>query len=430
MVEQSQLSNGLIIITDKIETVETAAVGVWVAAGSRHERAEINGVAHMLEHMAFKGTHNRTAQDIAQAIESVGGYLNAGTSRESTAYYARVLKNDLKLGIELLAEILQDSVFAEDEFERERSVVLQEIGQSLDTPDDIIFDYFQETAFPKQAMGRSILGTSPIIQGMSRETLIQFRDQHYSAPRMVLVAAGNVVHEDVVKYATANFNRLSNNGKVEVEPASYIGGDFRQQRELEQVHLLMGFKGYSVKHKDNYTAALLATILGGGMSSRLFQEVREKRGLVYSIYAFKSAHTDSGIFGIYAGTSPDQVSQLVPVVCDELVKATDSLTDEEIERSRTQLKASLMMGLESTTARCEHLAQQILNFGKVIPVGEIIEKIDAVSKDDLHRIASSIFASPLTFSASGPVGQIEAFEQIQERLVGVGEPSIRDVVNR
>ncbi len=244
MIEQTQLSNGLTIVTDRVETVETAAVGVWIAAGSRHERAEVNGVAHMLEHMAFKGTHNRTAQDIAQAIENVGGYLNAGTSRESTAYYARVLKNDLPLGIELLAEILQDSVFAEDEFERERSVVLQEIGQSLDTPDDIVFDYFQETAFPQQAMGRSILGTSSIIQSMTRDTLVKFRNQLYTAPRMVLVAAGNVVHEDVVNHAESNFDRLSKNGKIEVEPACYAGGNFRMQRELEQVHLLMGFRGY------------------------------------------------------------------------------------------------------------------------------------------------------------------------------------------
>ena len=429
MIEQTQLSNGLTIVTDRVETVETAAVGVWIAAGSRHERAEVNGVAHMLEHMAFKGTHNRTAQDIAQAIENVGGYLNAGTSRESTAYYARVLKNDLPLGIELLAEILQDSVFAEDEFERERSVVLQEIGQSLDTPDDIVFDYFQETAFPQQAMGRSILGTSSIIQSMTRDTLVKFRNQLYTAPRMVLVATGNVVHEDVVKYADANFDRLSNNGKIEVEPSAYAGGNFRMQRELEQVHLLMGFKGYSVKHKDNFAVALLATLLGGGMSSRLFQEVREKRGLVYSIYAFKSAHTDSGIFGIYAGTAPDQVSQLVPVVCDELVKATDSLTNEEIERSRIQLKAGLMMGLESTTARCEHLAQQILNFGKLISIQEIVAKIDAVNKDDLYRVAQEIFSSPLTFAALGPVSQIEAFEKTQDRLAGIGGSLIKNVVN-
>ncbi|MEN8236809.1 MAG: pitrilysin family protein [Pseudomonadota bacterium] len=429
MVEQTQLANGLTIVTDCIDTVETVAVGVWVAAGTRHERAEFNGVAHMLEHMAFKGTHNRTAQDIAQTIENVGGYLNAGTSRESTAYYARMLKNDLHVGIELLADILQNSVFAEDEFERERSVVLQEIGQSHDAPDDIIFDYFQETAFPKQAMGRSILGTNSIVHNMNRETLVQYRDHFYSAPRMILAAAGNVSHDELLKRAEMYFDHLPTNGKVEVEPASYVGGDFRMQRDLEQVHVLMGFKGRSIKHDDNYAVALLATILGGGMSSRLFQEVREKRGLVYSIYAFKSAYSDSGMFGIYAGTAPNQVPQLLPIVCYELVKATENLTDEEITRSRTQLKASLMMGLESTTARCEHLAQQILNFGKHIPTQDIIAKIDAVSKDDLYRVAQDVFSSKLTFVATGPIGEVEVFERIEERLPSVLSSDKLSVVN-
>ncbi|HYU13573.1 MAG TPA: pitrilysin family protein, partial [Stellaceae bacterium] len=324
--EITTLSNGLRVVTDRIDTVDTVSLGLWVDVGTRHEAPQINGVAHFLEHMAFKGTERRSARAIAEEIEAVGGHLNAYTSRESTAYYAKVLKEDLPLALDILADILMHSSFEPTELERERTVILQEIGQANDTPDDIIFDYFQERAFPDQAMGRPVLGSPDIIRRLSRESVMGYLRDHYGAARMVLSAAGNLEHARVVDLAEKLLSEMPAERAVTSEPAQYVGGDRRQERELEQLHLVIGFPGLPLGDPDYYAASVLSTAFGGGMSSRLFQEVREKRGLVYSIHSFAHGYRDGGLFGIYAGTGEEEAAELLPVLCDETMRLADGLT--------------------------------------------------------------------------------------------------------
>src|SRR6266550_102270 len=285
-VRLSTLPSGLRVATDRIETVDTVSLGIWVDVGTRHEPPEINGVAHFLEHMAFKGTNRRSARGIAEEIEAVGGHLNAYTSRESTAYYARVLKEDVPLALDILADILQNSTFDPEELERERTVILQEIGQANDTPDDIIFDNFQERAFPEQPMGRPVLGRPEIIRQLSREAVMGYLREHYGAARMILSAAGNLDHDRFVDLAATLLSGMTAERAIATEPARYVGGDHREARDLEQLHLVLGFPGLPLGDPDYYAATVLSTAFGGGMSSRLFQEVREKRGLVYSIHSF------------------------------------------------------------------------------------------------------------------------------------------------
>jgi predicted Zn-dependent peptidase len=396
------LPNGLRVITDSIPHVETVTCGLWVDVGARHEPAHINGISHVLEHMAFKGTARRSALQIAEEIEAVGGYLNAYTSREATAYHSRILKDDLPLAIDILVDILQNSTFDATEFAREQSVIVQEIGQTFDTPDDIVFDYFQETCFPDQPMGRAILGTSEIVRSLTPAQVKTYMQEHYGAKQMVFAAAGKLDHQEMVDRVAEKFAHLPIDRPRQASPAVYKGGILHQSRDLEQTHLILGFEGLPFGHPDYYAASVLSTILGGGMSSRLFQEVREKRGLVYSIYTFTSSYQDSGIFGIYAGTSPAQVSELLPVVQDELGRFSKTLEMSEINRAKAQLKAGLMMSLESTTARCEQLANHVLIYGRPIPPSEILSKVDAVALDHVATLAERLFNSPKTMVTLGP----------------------------
>ena len=415
-VRVSQLANGLTVASDTMETVETVSLGAWVGVGTRHEPAEINGVAHLLEHMAFKGTERRSARDIAEEIEAVGGHLNAYTSRESTAYYAKVLAEDAPLAVDIIADILQHPTFDEAELVRERAVVLQEIGQALDTPDDSIFDRFQETAYPGQAIGRPVLGTSEIVAGIDRSTPQGSMDRHYGSDSMVLAAAGKIEHERFLALVGEAFDSLVRDGTGKPEPASYQGGDYREARELEQVHVLLGFESVSYLDKDYYTTSVLSTLFGGGMSSRLFQEVRDRRGLVYSIYSFHSSYHDGGLFGIYAGTGEDEVEELIPVVCDELSKLSAQVAEEEVARARTQLKASLLMSLEHSGARCEQLAQQILIYGRPLAVDEIVGRIEAVDIAGVRRMADRLAAGRPTLASLGPVGRVESFDRVAARF--------------
>ena len=410
------LDNGLRVITDTMKTVETVSVGAWINAGARNEAPEINGISHMLEHMAFKGTKRRSARDIATEIEDVGGFVNAYTSREQTAYYAKLLKEDLPLAIDIIADILQHSTMDADELERERTVILQEISQANDTPDDIVFDYFQETAFPDQAMGRPVLGTPQNVSGFGRDTLFGYMRTHYAPEGIVVAAAGNLDHDHLVTLVAHAFNALPASSAEAYEPVRYTGGDFRKNRDFDQVHVLMGLEGVSYDDADFHAASVYATLFGGGMSSRLFQEIREIRGLAYSVYAFGSAYADGGLFGVYAGTGEKEAAELPALICDELLKSGEDVTEEEVARARSQLKSSLLMGLESTSSRCEQAARQLLVYGRAVPIEETIENIDAVDTDQVMRVARRLAASPLTFTAIGPTAKIEPFEKIQARL--------------
>jgi len=410
------LGNGLRIATDRIGSVDTVSLGLWVDVGTRHEAPEINGVAHFLEHMAFKGTARRSARAIAEEIEAVGGHLNAYTSRESTAYYAKVLKEDVPLALDILADILLHSTFDPTELERERTVILQEIGQANDTPDDIIFDQFQARAYPDQAMGRPVLGSPEIIRDLGREAVVAYLRDHYGAARMVLSAAGNLDHDEFVDLAERLLSALPGERAAATEPARYVGGDCREGRDLEQLHLVLGFPGIALDDPDYYAALVLSTAFGGGMSSRLFQEVREKRGLVYAIHSFVHGYRDGGVFGIYAGTGEDEVSELMPVLCAEAVRLEQGLTPVELARAKAQMKAGLLMSLESTSARCEQMAQHLLIHGTPFEPAEMVRRIEAVDDAAIGRVVGHWRSAPPTLAALGPVGRLEDFERLSARL--------------
>mgnify|MGYP006273584203 CR=1 FL=1 len=415
-VEITRLANGLTVASDAMPGFETTAVGVWVSAGTRYEASDLNGAAHMLEHMAFKGTKRRSARRIAEEIEDVGGHLDAYTTREQTAYVARVLKEDVPLAIDMLADILQHSVFADDELAKERTVVLQEIGEVNDTPDDIIFDHLQSVAFPGQAIGRTILGPPERVSTFAREDLLRFIDAHYGAPRMVVSAAGAVNHKDLVAQVEEKFTNLRHSQGEGREAARYVGGETRERRELEQAHLVLGFESVPYGHDDYFATQVFSTILGGGMSSRLFQEVREKRGLAYTVFSFVHSYLDCGMFGVYTGTSGKDISEAAKVIADEVRGVASGISEVEIVRARAQHKAAILMSLESSSARCEHLARQLLIYGRAMPTSEMMQRIDAVDAAALGRVASRIGESKLSLAALGLVGKLESFDKLSARF--------------
>lgn len=404
------LGNGLRVVSHALDTVESVSVGVWVAAGARNEAAEINGVSHFLEHMAFKGTERRSARAISEEIEAVGGHLNAQTSREYTAYFAKTLKEDLGLAVDIIADIVQHPVFDSDELERERAVILQEIHLSHDTPEDVVFDTFQEIAYPDQALGRPILGSSEIIGALPRQAVIDYKRGHYRASDMVLAAAGHLDHDRLVAQARDVFGDLKRDADSAHEPAEYTGGESLEARDLEQVQVVIGYDGIPYDDDDFYAASVFSMLFGGGMSSRLFQEIREKRGLVYSIYSFLSCFADGGLFGIYAGTDEREVRDLIPLIADEITKVREAIDDEEVERARAQLKAGTLMSLESTSARAEQLARQLMVFGRLLPIEEIIARIDAVDTRAVKAAARRLTGSKPTVAALGPLGDMKGFE--------------------
>jgi len=410
------LDNGLRVVTDPVPTVESATVGVWVGGGTRHEPEAANGVAHLLEHMAFKGTGRRSAQRIAEEIEAVGGLLNAYTTREHTAYYAKVLKEDVPLALDVLADMLQHSVLDEAELARERQVVVQEIHQAHDTPDDIVFDRFQAAAFPGQPLGRSVLGTVDSVEALGRPALADFLGGHYGARDLVVAAAGRVEHDALVEAVVRLFDALPDGGRGHADVCAYAGGEHREPRDLEQLHLIVGFPGVGYHAQDYYALSVLATLLGGGMSSRLFQEIREKAGLAYAVHSFTSAYVDGGLFGVYAGTGGESAGELVPLLCDQLLAVAHRVGAEEIASAKAQLRASLLMGLESTTARCEQAGQHMLVFGRPLTPQEMVDRLDAVDEAAVRRVAAKTFSAPPTVAALGQTGELEPYDRLAARL--------------
>ncbi|MDO6725660.1 pitrilysin family protein [Cognatishimia sp. 1_MG-2023] len=410
------LSNGFRVATEHMPGLQSASVGVWVTAGGRHETPKQNGIAHFLEHMAFKGTKRRNALEIAEAIEDVGGYINAYTSREVTAYYARVLKEDVPLAMDVIGDILMNPVFDPKEIEVERGVILQEIGQALDTPDDVIFDWLQERAYQDQPLGRTILGPEERVQSFGREDLSGFVGQHYGPERMILAAAGGVDHDEIVKLAEEMFGHMKPGPKMTELSASFSGGEFRQEKTLEQAHFALGLESPNYCSPEIYTAQIYSVALGGGMSSRLFQEVREKRGLCYTIYSSAGAYADSGMTTIYAGTSGDQIADLADITIDELKRAAEDMSAKEIERARVQMKAGMLMGLESPSSRAERLARMVSIWGRVPGLEETVEKIDAVTDADVRAFAEHMAVSaPAAMALYGPISAAPDLGKLQER---------------
>lgn len=415
-IELTKLKNGLRVMTDHVPTVDSVALGVWADVGTRDEDLSHNGVAHMVEHMMFKGTGRRTAARIAEEIEDVGGNINAWTSREMTSYHIHLLKEDMPLAVDILADVLQHSAMPEDEIERERHVILQEIGMTIDTPDDLVFDHYQETAYPGQALGAPILGTADIVRNMAKDTLHHYVRQFYTPSHLVLAAAGNVKHDHFVTLAEKMFDALPADRENGHKPAAYRGGENRAEKELEQSHIVLGFRGVSRLDDDYYAAALLSVLLGGGMSSRLFQEVREKRGLVYSIFSHHDSFQDDGQFMIYAGTGPDDIPKMVPVLCDEIRKVADTVTAEELKRAKAQVRASLLMAQESMMSRANQIAKTMIHFGTILDLQDKLRRVEAVTVADIHAMARRIFSTEPTLAALGPLEKLEDFGQIKKRL--------------
>lgn len=409
------LKNGLRVITSTRPHVETVSLGVWIKTGSAFEHEDVNGISHFFEHTCFKGTASRSALQISEEIEDVGGQMNAYTSREFTAFYAKMLKGDSELALDVIADILQNATLAEEELIKEREVVVQEIKQALDTPDDIIYDYFQETAFPNQALGRSILGPAEKVRSFTAETLRQYISTNYAAENMIACAVGNIEHQAFVKMVEARMSGIKPKVSFIPEQQIYKGGFFIEKRDIEQAHILLGFESSKYASEDYYPSVIFSTLFGGGMSSRLFQEIREKRGLVYTVYSFANSHTQSGLFGIYAGTGKEELEQLMPVVADEIGKVCQDLVDEkELIRAKVQLKASMLMGLESSSSSAEVLARQMLLFDRVIPVEEMVERVEKVTLEDIRNTANRIFASKPSYTLLGSIDKYLDFEHLEK----------------
>jgi predicted Zn-dependent peptidase len=418
-VRLTTLPGGLRIVTDAMPQLATAALGVWIGAGSRHETATEHGLSHLLEHMAFKGTRRRSARAIVEEIESVGGDLNAATSVEQTAYHARVLAEDIPLALDILADILTESVFDPGELDREKGVILQEIGAVEDTPDDLVFENLTATAYPEQAIGRPILGTPEKVKGFDRASIDAYLKNHYRAGVTVISAAGKVEHDRLVDSVQQRFSGLPADDNAAARPARYVGGESRTKRRLEQAHIVVAFEGCSIYHPDHYAAHVFTNAVGGGMSSRLFQEVREARGLAYSISSFYWAYVDTGLFGFYAGTGASDVAELMPVAIDCLAQGARDLDQAEVDRAKAQIKVAMLVALESSQARSEQIARQVLAFGRTLEPAEIIARIDALTVEDVRRAGAALLRSAPTVASIGPVAKVLTPDRVAGRLRGV-----------
>ena len=415
-VNLTTLPNGFRIVTEHMPGLQSAAIGVWVLAGARNEAAQQNGVAHFLEHMAFKGTRTRSALEIAEAIEDVGGYINAYTSREVTAYYARVLAQDVPLALDVVADILRNPVFDAREIEVERGVILQEIGQAMDTPDDIIFDWLQEKAYPDHPLGRTILGPEERVQNFQRADLDRFVAQHYTPGQMILSASGAVDHDAIVRAAEGYFGDMCPAPCLIPDIARFAGGESRHVKDLEQAHFALAFEAPDYADPLIYAAQIYASALGGSMSSRLFQEIREKLGLCYTIYAQAGAYADTGMMTVYAGTSDVQLADLAGITLDEMKRAADDMTQTEVDRARAQMKAGLLMGLESPSNRAERLARMLQIWGRVPDLEEVMARIDAVSLQEVRGLAErTVSAAPVAMALYGPVAAAPSLEALKDR---------------
>jgi predicted Zn-dependent peptidase len=403
----STLPNGLRVASEMLDNTHSAAFAIAVDVGARHEELAENGLSHLLEHMAFKGTSKLNARRIAEAFDLMGGNVNAYTSHEHTVYYAKVLKEYGTQALTLLCEIVADSVFDATELEREREVILQEIAMHQDSPDDVVFDLFQEAVFEGQPLGRSILGPESQVAAYSRDDLIAYTGKHYQPTRMVISAAGAVNHAEVTAIAGEFFGARQTQGMVlPPAPATFHTGRRTQEKDLEQVQLLLGYPGMPSSHEDYYALQVFGTILGGGMSSRLFQEIREERGLAYSVSAFASAYQDVGVVGIYAGTSAEKVPELLEGLKRVLGTSALGVSAAELLRAKNQLKAGIVMTRESSGAIAEWIARHLHVYGRYKTADEILEQIESITEADIRRVAARMFATTPAVAALGPHGSV------------------------
>jgi len=410
------LPNGLRLLTERMPHVRSVSIGVWLARGSRHEPQEQSGIAHFVEHMLFKGTANRSAEDIAQTIDSIGGQMDAFTAKEYASYYIKVLDDHLPLAVDVLSDIVRRPAFSQDDIEREKKVVLEEIKMVEDTPDDLVHELFTENFWVDHPLGRPILGTPDTVEGLTQDGLRRYFTDVYSAPNMIISAVGNVEHQRVRDLVEAAFGTVSSESeelsiaRPRVEPRIII-----RNKELEQSHVCLGTSSYQQDHEDRYSSYVLNTVLGGSMSSRLFQNVREKRGLAYAVFSGLSAYRDAGSMTIYAGCANSAIGELIDVVVVELKRIKDELLPEsELRRAKDHLKGSVMLSLENTSSRMSHLARQEIYFDRQFSLDETLEGIERVTPADVQRVAGELFSNGSL--AATVLGQVNGLQLPRERL--------------
>lgn len=393
---KSILPGGIRVLTESIPHVRSVTVGAWVGAGSQWEEPTNQGVSHLIEHLLFKGTTRRSARELAQAIDGRGGHLNAFTSKEHTCYYARVLDQHVDVAMDVLADMLQHSRFDPADLAKEKSVILEEMAMYEDVPDEVVHDLFAQALWPDHALGRQVVGTPAVVEGLARDEILAYFERHYTGENLVIAAAGNVAHAQVVEAVQRHFGALQARPGVEVPipaaPAALSGPRARvARRDTEQVHMVLGYRGIPQEHPDMYALNLLATVLGGGATSRLFQTIREERGLAYSVYAYLSGHQHSGLLGVYAGTSSATAGEVLKLCTAELESmAVHGLTAEELHEAQEQLKGQIMLSLESTSGRMTRLGRGELNFGRVHSPDEIIARIERVQPEDVAAVAERL----------------------------------------
>ena len=419
--EITRLASGLRVVTRHLPATESVAIGCWIDVGSRDERDAEHGMAHMLEHMVFKGTENRTALDIVREVEDKGGYINAHTSREETAYYLRLLSEDLEFGLHILSDIVLNSTHPCNEIEREKGVIIQEIGQSLDTPDDVIFDIFQSISYPSSNMGRPILGTDSSVNCFNRDDIFAFQNRHYGAESMVISAAGCVDHDALVKLVEQYFSKAP----AILKPARTFAGWAEQsaiklqEAALEQTHLVFGLKGVSIVDDRRLALSVLSMLYGGGMSSRLFQEAREKQGLCYSVLSFNQHFSDGGVFGVYAGTAETDAKKMIQIAGEQLKDVAAHATKEETTRAKAQMRSSFLMQQESAVSVAEQQARQVLLLDNVKSPQDWLSDLAQITVDDIRDVAAFLLSTPAVLASIGT----------QTGGVWLDESSLEDALN-
>jgi len=417
MYRKDTLANGIRVVSETLPKTRSLSIGVWVKVGSRHEPKEIGGVSHFIEHMFFKGTHKRSARDIATEIDSLGGEMNAFTSQESTTYYIKVLDEHLPVAVDILSDILLGSKFNPAEMEKERKVILEEIKGVEDTPDDYIHELFTGTVWPDNSLGRPILGTKETIKSLKHNDIVKYIEDYYSPREIVISVAGNFEHARLIELLERAFGKLSRTGisKQDVSP-SYNRAVTVRKKQLEQVQVCLGCKGLHYTHEDRFVVMALNTILGNSMSSRLFQEVREQNALAYSIYSYVTAYRDAGLLTVYAGTDPANTIQAIQLIVKEFRKIRDEgITSAEETRVKDQIKGNLVLSLETSNSHMGRIARQEIYFGKYLSVDDIIRSVDKVTAEQVQRLARQLFTrESLSLSILGPLNKADVPESVLE----------------
>jgi predicted Zn-dependent peptidase len=404
MYHIARTANGIRVVTERVPYVQSVSLGIWVDAGARDEANDTAGISHFIEHLLFKGTGRRSAQQIAEELDAVGGQINAFTDREHTCYYVKVLPEHVPLAQDILADMLQHSVLDPEEIGREKNVILEEIKRHEDTPDELVHDLFAETLWPEHPLGRSVIGRAEVIESLSREQIVEYLREQYLPARMVVAAAGNLDHEAILAGVEATMGGMPAGERGHELYPPRVSDDKRElPKPTEQVHFCLGTRGFNQDQDERYALGLIDSAVGGGMSSRLFQEVREKRGLCYAIGSYTASYREAGMFAVYAGTSPENADEVRELVVKELRDvARQGITPAELQRAKNQIRGAVLLSLDSMSTRMTRIGKSMISYDRIISPTEVVEKIEAVTDADACRISAEILSGDYAYAAVGP----------------------------